>query len=73
MFILKELMENRGYKYIKTERPELTTRLVTFRKLRTLREYVTIKVDERELEGISDRNIIEIHYEKLIKKALKDV
>lgn len=73
MFILKELMENKGYKYIKTERIELTTRLVTFRKLRTLRECVTIKVDERELEGISDRNIIEIFYENLIKKALKDV
>lgn len=71
MFILKDLMENKGYKYIKTERPEITTRLVTFRKLKTLK-YVTIKVDERKLQGISNRVGIEIYYEGLIKEALKE-
>lgn len=70
MFILKSLMEKRGYKYIKTERAMSNIRDVSFRKIRSLKDFVTIRVDERELEGISNRNVIENYYDGLINKVL---
>lgn len=71
MFILVELMGEKGYKHVKTERNIPNIRNVSFEKMkrRKVEKSVTIIVDERELEGISNINSIKYYYNKLIKNA----
>lgn len=71
MFILMELMKEKGYSYIRTERNVPNIRKAVFVKTRTLQKPITIRVDERELEGLSNINDIKYYYNKLIKNVVK--
>lgn len=74
MFILRQLMYDRGYTvYLNTERDKTfpTIRKSTFREnfFKSSKE-VVITIDEREVEGISDKNEIIAIYEDMINKSL---
>ena len=74
MSILRQLMYDRGYTvYLNTERDKTfpTIRRSTFREnfFKSSKE-VVITIDEREVEGISDKNEIIAIYENMINKSL---
>lgn len=73
MFILKDIMRSRGFSvYVKTERHKTfpSIREVFFKENKKSNFMVSVTVDERELEGISDINKIITIYESFIKNTL---
>lgn len=66
--MIHEILKELGYNYIDTVRKRTTDRYVL---CRDGKEYFFILVDERKLEGYSDKNKIAIIYESIIKNQIK--
>lgn len=72
MSILQKLMAKRGFKLINTERTECYMRKTTYESFTkdNKKKKVTIIIDERDLQGVSDIDHLEYYYNSKIKSAL---
>lgn len=68
--ILKTVLKEYGCRYLDTKRKRTTDR---YALCKNKEGFFYIKIDERELEGISDKNKIWIVYETMVKKQLKNI